>query len=43
MLHLKKLISIRLDKRKPWIISGIQKMMHIENKLLKKIINKKNP
>ena len=39
----KKLISISLDKRKPWITSGIQKMMYIEKKLLKKFINKKTP
>ena len=30
-------------KNKPWITSGIQKSIYIKNKLLKKIINKKDP
>ena len=30
-------------KRKPWITFGIQKSISVENKLLKKFINKKNP
>ena len=43
MLHLKKLISISLDSKKPWITSGIQKSIYIKSKLLKKFINKKDP
>ena len=30
-------------KNKPWITSGIQKSVYIKNKLLKKLINKKDP
>ena len=43
MLHLKKLISISLDTKKPWITSGFQKPVYIKNKLLKMFINKKDP
>ena len=32
-----------LDLKKPWITSPIQKSIYIKNKLLKKIINKKDP
>ena len=30
-------------KSKPWITSGLQKSIFVKNKLLEKIINKKDP
>ena len=36
MLHLKKLISISLVSKKPWITSGIQKLIYIK-KTIKEI------
>ena len=36
MLHLKKLISISLVSKKPWITSGIQKPIYIK-KAIKEI------
>ena len=42
--QLKKVNKYKLRfKNKPWITSGIQKSIYIENKLLKKFINKKDP
>ena len=41
---LKKVNKYKLRfKNKPWITSGIRKLIYIKNKLLKKFINKKDP
>ena len=40
---LKKVNKYKFRLKKPWITSGIQKSIHIKNKLLRKFINKKDP